>query len=161
VHFTGAVPHTSVPGHLAACDVLAAPYEPMEGFYFSPLKIAEYLQIGCPVLASAVGGIPQLAAGARQVTLVAPGDTDALAGAIASRARHAAAVSAAEPAACSPWTWDDVVRRVLEAGEQARRERWNWSSEPVPAVSRIAGPVLAAPAGAPAIGVNAASGEDG
>jgi len=57
VVFTGAVPHDRVPEFLAASDVLVAPYLPHDKFYFSPLKVLEYLAAGRPVLASDVGEI--------------------------------------------------------------------------------------------------------
>jgi glycosyltransferase involved in cell wall biosynthesis len=58
--FTGAVSHCDVPRYLHAMDVGVAPYLPMDGFYFSPLKIAEYMAAGLPVIASRIGEIPDL-----------------------------------------------------------------------------------------------------
>src|SRR5262249_1090057 len=89
VRFTGAVPHPDVPAHLAACDVLAAPYQPMADFYFSPLKVAEYVAAGRPVIASAAGDIPNLLEGIEGITLFEPGDTDALQLAIVRCSHHA------------------------------------------------------------------------
>jgi glycosyltransferase involved in cell wall biosynthesis len=105
VRFSGAVPHDAVPAHLAACDLLAAPYEPSDGFYFSPLKLAEYLAVGRPVVASAVGEIPRTFGGIPGVTLVGGGDTPALARAIEQHAvdrarRNGARVSPAP----APWS---------------------------------------------------------
>lgn len=80
VIFTGAVPEAEVPRYLAAMDIAVAPYEPLEDFYFSPLKIAEYLAAGLPVVATAQGDVPELVGEAG--LLVPPGDTAALAGAI-------------------------------------------------------------------------------
>ena len=138
VCFTGAVPHHRVPDHLAACDVLAAPYESMDGFYFSPLKLAEYLQTGRPVLASAVGEIPQLVDGAAHVTLLPPGDPESIAREIVRHARGGP-VAPRTGGKRPTWTWDDVVDRILEAGEGARRARWGWS-EPT-----ASGPAAAVP----------------
>ena len=138
VCFTGAVPHHRVPDHLAACDVLAAPYESMDGFYFSPLKLAEYLQTGRPVLASAVGEIPQLVDGAAHVTLLPPGDPESIAREIVRHARGGP-VAPRTGGKLPTWTWDDVVDRILEAGERARRARWGWS-EPT-----ASGPAAAVP----------------
>jgi len=39
----------------SCCSRLCAPYGPIPEFYFSPIKIAEYLATGRPVIASAVG----------------------------------------------------------------------------------------------------------
>jgi len=59
--FTGFVPYADVPKYIAAADVAVAPYDPagvtdMEahGFYFSPIKIFEYMACGKPVVASDV-----------------------------------------------------------------------------------------------------------
>ncbi|MEZ4647882.1 MAG: glycosyltransferase [Candidatus Eisenbacteria bacterium] len=60
VTFTGAVPHEQVPELLAASDVLTAPYLPHDDFYFSPLKVLEYLAAGRPVVASGIGEIWEL-----------------------------------------------------------------------------------------------------
>jgi glycosyltransferase involved in cell wall biosynthesis len=80
VTLTGAVPHTCVPDYLAAMDVGVAPYLPQERFYFSPLKVAEYMAAGLPVVASDQG---DLAATLGQAGLVVPaGDTARLIGAL-------------------------------------------------------------------------------
>ena len=56
VVFTGAVAHERMPGALAAADVGVAPFDierhpPLRlGFYWSPLKIFEYMACGMPVV---------------------------------------------------------------------------------------------------------------
>lgn len=81
VRFHGAVAPAAVPEVLAGWDVACAPYPQATGHYFSPLKIYEYLAAGLPVIASAVGELPDLLTGGRG-TLVPPDDTAALAGAL-------------------------------------------------------------------------------
>ncbi len=58
--FTGAVSHDEMPAHLAAMDIAVAPYLSSDGFYFSPLKVMEYLAMGLPVVAPRLGQIPSL-----------------------------------------------------------------------------------------------------
>ena len=85
---TGAVPHGDMPSYLAAADVGVAPFEmgahrPLSlGFYWSPLKIFEYMAAGLPVVAPAVDRIPSLVADGRQGLLYDPTNPGALAKAL-------------------------------------------------------------------------------
>jgi glycosyltransferase involved in cell wall biosynthesis len=115
VVFTGAIPHSMVPAHLAAMDVATAPYAAQEAFYFSPLKVAEYLAAGLPIAASAQGDVPAIVGDAG--ILVPPGDATTLAGALARlcakpelrlRLADAARARAAEV------DWTRVAARVEE-----------------------------------------------
>jgi teichuronic acid biosynthesis glycosyltransferase TuaC len=76
--FVGAQPHETVPVWLAACDVLALPSW-NEGM---PNVVVEALACGRPVVATAVGGIPDVVKGALG-TLVPPHDVPALTAALA------------------------------------------------------------------------------
>ena len=60
VTFTGAVPHSEMPEHLAAIDIAVAPYLGSDGFYFSPLKVMEYMAMGRATIAPMLGQIPSL-----------------------------------------------------------------------------------------------------
>jgi glycosyltransferase involved in cell wall biosynthesis len=66
VVFLGAVPHAQMPACLAACDIGVAPFDieahpPLSlGFYWSPLKIFEYMATGLPVVAPTLDRIPAL-----------------------------------------------------------------------------------------------------
>jgi glycosyltransferase involved in cell wall biosynthesis len=66
VVFTGALAHAQMPASLAACDIGVAPFDreahaPLSlGFYWSPLKIFEYMATGLPVVAPAIDRIPEL-----------------------------------------------------------------------------------------------------
>ncbi len=62
--FTGAVPHAEIPAHLAACDIAVAPYRFSDDFYFSPLKVMEYLAMGRATIAPRIGQLPALLQGA-------------------------------------------------------------------------------------------------
>ena len=53
--FTGAVNPGAVPGLLASMDVAVAPYPSLASFYFSPLKVFEYLTAGLRLLRA--GGV--------------------------------------------------------------------------------------------------------
>ena len=63
VELTGAVDPTRIPDLLARMDVAVAPYPRLDDFYFSPLKLYEYLAAGVPVVAGDAGNLPELLAG--------------------------------------------------------------------------------------------------
>lgn len=118
VRTTGTVPHADVPAHLAAMDVGLVAASPGDNFHYSPLKLAEYLAAGLPVVAPAAPGLRARLEGGVDALLVPPGDEAGLADAIRRlrddeglRARLGAAARAAAPR----WSWDHQVRRVLDA----------------------------------------------
>jgi glycosyltransferase involved in cell wall biosynthesis len=71
VIFTGAIPHDDMPAALAAADIGVAPFEPAAhpplalGFYWSPLKVFEYMACGLPVVAPAIDGMRRILERAR------------------------------------------------------------------------------------------------
>jgi glycosyltransferase involved in cell wall biosynthesis len=79
---TGALAHDEMPQALQALDVLVAPYPEMEHFYFSPLKVYEYMAAGKPIVASRIGQIADLLEHERTALLAPPGDVTALATAL-------------------------------------------------------------------------------
>ena len=54
--FTGQVLHSEIPDLIRLMDVAAAPYKTNGTFYFSPLKVIEYLACGLPVVTVKRGG---------------------------------------------------------------------------------------------------------
>lgn len=113
VRFTGAVPHAEMPGILAAMDIGVAPYTAQDGFYFSPLKVAEYLAAGLPVVASDQGDLREIVGDAG--LLVPPNDVAALAEALARLCqdpglRHT--LSAAARVRAGALDWLQVAGRV-------------------------------------------------
>jgi GT2 family glycosyltransferase len=76
VRVHGAIPHDRVAQALASIDVLVVPSIWPEN---SPLVIAEAFMAGVPVVASRIGGIPEVVADGRNGLLFAPGDAADLA----------------------------------------------------------------------------------
>jgi glycosyltransferase involved in cell wall biosynthesis len=117
VTFTGAVSPESVPQYLAQMNVAVAPYPALEDFYFSPLKILEYMAAGVPVVASRAGQIPELIEDGVSGLLCPPGDANALALALGDLYhRPALAESLAKQArqkAEAQHSWDTVVAKML------------------------------------------------
>lgn len=100
----GAVSHQQALARLERWDVGVAPFSAMPGFWFSPLKLFEYMAAGlCPVV-SDVGELAEIVEHGRAGVIVAPEDPGALGEALreldrdrqrvrelAARARRAAA----------------------------------------------------------------------
>ena len=63
---------------LKATDVLVAPYPQSTDFYFSPIKIFEYMAAGRPIIASRIGQVAEILEHERTALLVPPGDSAAL-----------------------------------------------------------------------------------
>ena len=117
VEHAGAVPPSEVPALLHRADVAVAPYPALDDFYFSPLKVYEYLAAGLPVVASAVGELPDALEHGRAGVLVPPGDAAALADVLVALAhdddRRAALGERAREVAVGRHDWSVVVRRAL------------------------------------------------
>ena len=122
VTFAGAVPKEDVPAWLGRMDVATAPYPATGEFYFSPLKLYDYMAAGVAIVASRVGQISQVLTDGVDALLSMPGDADDLAQRIrqlhddpACRARLA---SAARTAAFERHGWElrvsDILRGALE-----------------------------------------------
>ena len=87
---TGAVDHDDVPGVLASMDVAVAPYPAKSDFYFSPLKVYEYMAAGLPVVASRCGQLSSVINHGESGLLCEPGSASSLAKAICQLINDAA-----------------------------------------------------------------------
>jgi len=74
ITFTGVVAHDDILRYLAAMDVAVAPYPALENFYYSPLKLFEYMAAGRAVVASRTGQIAQVISHGVNGLLYEPGD---------------------------------------------------------------------------------------
>ena len=86
VTIVGPVPHAEVPNFIAAMDVAASPHPHLADFYFSPLKLFEYLACAVPTVAADVEPISDLVTHGETALLYPPGNAAALAGQIAALA---------------------------------------------------------------------------
>lgn len=82
VTLTGAVPTEEVAAQLRSMDVTVAPYPELERFYFSPLKVLEYMAAGRAVIASSIGQLREWVVEGETGVLVPPGDVHRLAAAM-------------------------------------------------------------------------------
>jgi glycosyltransferase involved in cell wall biosynthesis len=78
VTFTGSVSYDQIPAFMAAMDVVVAPYPALDDFYFSPLKLFEYMSMARPVIAAALGQIAEVVVHRQNGWLYPPGDIGAL-----------------------------------------------------------------------------------
>ena len=125
VEVTGDVGYARVPGLLARMDVAVAPYPRLSDFYFSPLKVYEYMAAGAPIVASAIGQITEVLIHRRTALLHPPGSVRKMIAHIQElrdrphlRARLA---REARRLAVKRFTWDRNAARVLSMIETLRR----------------------------------------
>ena len=123
IELTGNVPRADVPAQLARIHLAAAPYSEASGFYFSPLKVFEYMGAGLPIVASAVGQLAEILEHGRTAWLVPPGDPEALAAAMqhlaADRSLRRSLGTASAREARKRFRWEDTALHVLDAAQRA------------------------------------------
>lgn len=115
--FTGAVNPDAVPKLLARMDVAVAPYPAQSDFYFSPLKVYEYMAAGLPVVASRIGQLADLIDTGVNGILCPPGDAIALAEALETLWRSPTLRQrlgeAARQQVMDNHTWDAIAQQIL------------------------------------------------
>jgi len=88
IQFTGRVPHDRLAAGLRRAQIGVAPFDPVRhaplqlGFYWSPLKIFEYMAAGLPVVAPALPRLSRLVEHNREGVLYDPADPRGLDGAL-------------------------------------------------------------------------------
>ena len=121
-----AVDHDEVPAYLRAMDVTVAPYPPGENFYFSPLKVLEYLAAGRPVVASDIGQVSELIDHGLTGLLVPPGDARAL-------------TLALQTVAADP----DLARRLSGNAHRVATREHTWTQRAETILAELGLPVVA------------------
>lgn len=118
--FVGAVDPVDVPLLLSKGSIATAPYPFLENFYFSPLKLYEYMAAGLPSVASDIGQVPEIVQHGRNGLLYEPGDDQALCRAletlVMSSELRGQLGRQARLDARSQHSWDRVAASVLRAG---------------------------------------------
>ncbi len=110
--FTGTLPHEDVPLLIRHFDAALAPYREPNGhaFYFSPLKLFEYMACGAAVVGARIGQVADVVRDGETGLLCAPGDVAGLAAAcdrlLSDPALRRNLGRAAAEHVASHYTWD-------------------------------------------------------
>jgi glycosyltransferase involved in cell wall biosynthesis len=125
VTFTGALNHETMPACLAAADLGVAPFDvsahaPLAlDFFWSPLKVFEYMSTGLPVIAPDIPRLRRIVASGREGVLYDASHPGNLARALEyladDRSLRLAMGSAARERAVREFGWDVHCRKLEEA----------------------------------------------
>lgn len=117
VHWIGSVLPSQVPGYLNSMDVAVAPYPELPDFYFSPLKVYEYMACGLTTVASDIGQLKSTIKHRVDGFLYNPSSTSALANTLSMLAEQPAVCKGvgrrARKRAVEEFSWDRVLMRSL------------------------------------------------
>jgi len=118
VTFTGLLLHEQIPEIIRRFDIALAPYPRLDHhFYFSPLKLFEYMACGIPVIASRVGQIADVITHGKTGLMYRPGKLEELSGhcikLLGNPKLRKALGSAAARSVANKFTWDRNVERVI------------------------------------------------
>jgi glycosyltransferase involved in cell wall biosynthesis len=144
IAFTGSLPYTAMPAALAAADAGVAPFAPeahaplRHGFYWSPLKVFEYMASGLPVVAPTLPRLRAILDSGAAGVLYDGGDPEALAAALDTLGDA------------------DRRRRLGAAGRARAEQQYSWAAHCRALAAAIAampakpGAAAGTPAGTPA-----------
>ena len=121
VRMSGHLPYERLPEAIAAMDICVAPYPPRYPFYFSPIKIMEYMAMAKPIVASSLGQITELLSDGAGF-LVPPGQKGVLAQQISALLTNESLAMEsghrARERVLQRYTWEHNAQRVLRICEK-------------------------------------------
>jgi glycosyltransferase involved in cell wall biosynthesis len=134
VRFTGTIPHDQIPAIIRHFDIALAPYPRLNhDFYFSPLKIFEYMACGIPVVASACGQISELIKSGKTGLLCRPQRVTDLTAACDRLLRNPSLRQRLGQSACklvhTHYTWDHNARRATDLARSLLRTKATGTSK--------------------------------
>jgi glycosyltransferase involved in cell wall biosynthesis len=116
---TGPVPHDAIGDIMAAFDVALMSYPVIDPFYFSPLKMFEYMAMGVCVVATAVGQIAEVISSGENGLLVSSPEPGQFAIAVQEAMEQAASLGpAGRRHVMNHYSWQANARQVLETCRQ-------------------------------------------
>jgi glycosyltransferase involved in cell wall biosynthesis len=126
ITFTGLVPHSEAPHHLAACDILVSPHLGFEDgtkFFGSPTKLFEYMAMGKPIIASRLEQIGEVIVDGINGLHMNPGNVRQLADLILKLARDGELRkklgAQARQDVVRKHTWSANVERIVKSFESS------------------------------------------
>ena len=128
ITFTGALPHDQIPACLAAADIGVAPFDvaahpPLaQDFYWSPLKVFEYMAAALPVVAPRIARLETIVRDGREGILYDAGSPDGLADAmerLSDPALRTQLGMAARSRVVDEFSWEKHCRTLAAAIEGA------------------------------------------
>jgi alpha-maltose-1-phosphate synthase len=133
IEFTGTLPHDAMPSALAACDIGVAPFDVSRHrslsleFYWSPLKVFEYMASGLPVVAPRIPRLARLLEDGHEGRLYDADDPNALAATLLALhkdpAARAALGASARLRAVADYSWRAHCERLSSAFSGLVRRR--------------------------------------
>ena len=123
IKFLGSVPFSEMPHAYAACDIFILPSIWQEPF---GLVLCEAMAAGKPVIASDVGGIPEIVIDGRTGNLIPPGDESSLIEAISALLSDAILRQRMGKAArerAKQFSWEDTVRELDKVYDTVLQEK--------------------------------------
>ena len=128
VIFAGAIQHEEVPALIRLFDLALAPYPSLDhAFYFSPLKLFEYMACGVPVVAADLGQIAEVVRDGENGLLYSAGDADALAATcdrlLANPSLRVVLGQSAAKLVHTHFTWEQNAARVIDLARALVTER--------------------------------------
>ncbi|NOZ56049.1 MAG: glycosyltransferase family 4 protein [Calditrichaeota bacterium] len=127
IHLVGVVPFEEVPSYVTEMDIVIAPYPKLPVFYFSPVKIFEYMAAGKAIVTTRIGQIAEYLEDGVDAVLCEPDDLEAMTEAVArlasdDRLRRQLG-EAARDKLLRQHTWDHKAAQWEEVLEKAVRTR--------------------------------------
>ncbi len=138
VILTGGLPYSDIPHLLAAADIAVAPYNDAYypilkkfGFWWSPLKLFEYMAAAKPIVTTRLGNIEQIILHGKTGLLVHPGNIDELSKAIitllSNRELRTKLGREARNVAQEKYSWNSHAKRIVSFCKDLQNSRFRRS----------------------------------
>jgi glycosyltransferase involved in cell wall biosynthesis len=119
VTLTGIIRHPDIPKYISAMDITVAPFVAMDNFYFSPIKLFEYMAVEKPVVATGIGQVNEIVTHNETGLLYEPGNViqlkNILLELIANPSMRERLGKRARQWVIKNRTWDENARSILKA----------------------------------------------